>query len=94
MQSSRRDYTCSPSYVVSASTSSGCTRIDAARPSEDADCSTNGAVDSDGACHSARVKLFENLPIREKVDVMDIDIKSVASTDLCTPRKRKRGEGS
>jgi hypothetical protein len=30
---------------------------DAARPSEYEDCSTNGAVDSEGACHSTRVKL-------------------------------------
>lgn len=68
---------------------------DAARPSEDADCSTNGAVDSDGACHSARVKLVGNLPVPEKLDVMDIDSESEASTDdLWPPRKRKRGEGN
>jgi hypothetical protein len=53
---------------------------DAARPSEDADCSTNGAVDSDGACHSARVKLVESLPVREKWDLVDIVSKSETST--------------
>lgn len=43
---------------------------DAARPEELVDCSTIGAVDSDGARHSVRVKLAgagtQSLPIRER----------------------------
>jgi hypothetical protein len=66
---------------------------DAAQQLEYTDCSTNGAVDSDGACHSTRVKLFGSLPIREKLDVMDIDSESEDSTmNLGAPRKRKRGD--
>jgi hypothetical protein len=77
---------------------------DAARPEELADCSTNGAVDSDGACHSARVKLSEflPLPIREKergsqLDAVEMDIDSESDAEAETielslerPRKRKR----
>lgn len=66
----------------------------ASRPSRDVDCSTNGAVNSDGACNSTRVRLYGNLPVREKAHAMDIDSEfEVYTDDLCVPRKRKRDEG-
>lgn len=66
---------------------------DAAQPLEHTECSTNGAVDSDGACNSTRVKLVGSLPIREKVDAMDIDSESeISALDIGGSRKRKRGD--
>lgn len=81
---------------------------DAARPSESVDCSTNGAVDSDGACHSARVKLSETLPLpirkreregeKEKsLDSIERDIDSDSEPELIEialepPKKRRRDE--
>jgi hypothetical protein len=41
---------------------------EAAIGSEEGPCSTNGAVDSSGVCHSTRVKL-ETLPMRKRKDI-------------------------
>jgi hypothetical protein len=74
---------------------------DAARPCEHADCSTNGAVDSDGACHSARVKFGETLPLPirggdQRLDVVEMEVDSDEEDEvrmLEGARKRKRISG-
>jgi len=46
-------------------------------------CSTNGAVDSSGICHSTGVHLVENLPLHKRE--FDTDFASIPSEE---PRKR------